>query len=104
MNTLANRFQSLAKRVDFSGDRMIVELLDGRQVSVPLNWFPRLLRASARERGKWELVGGGIGIHWPLLDEDISVENLVATPPSTRQRPHRTMRKRVRGAHSRSRG
>ncbi len=61
-------------------------LADGRELSVPLACFPRLRRATARERKKWELVGGGLGIHWPLIDEDISVENLLAPRPQRRRR------------------
>jgi hypothetical protein len=52
---------------------LILRLADGRQVSVPLLWFPRLLQATPEQRGKWKLVGKGIGIHWPLIDEDVSV-------------------------------
>ncbi len=57
-------------------------LKDRRSVSVPLAWFPRLLHGTAAERGNWELLGDGEGIHWPDLDEDISVEGLLAGLPS----------------------
>jgi uncharacterized protein DUF2442 len=57
---------------------LVVELRDGRVVSVPLAWYPRLAEGSPRERRRWELLGPGIGIHWPELDEDISVEGLLA--------------------------
>jgi len=60
----------------------VVELKDGRRASVPLAWFPRLLHGTAAERGNWELLGDGEGIHWPDLDEDISVEGLLAGIPS----------------------
>ena len=56
---------------------LIVELRDGRVVSVPLRWYPRLAEASPRERRRWELLGPGIGIHWPDLDEDVSVAGLL---------------------------
>ena len=59
-----------------------VELSDGRSISAPLTWFPRLLHASTAERSDWRLIGEGEGIHWPALDEDISVESLVAGRPS----------------------
>lgn len=59
-----------------------VELTDGRTISVPLAWYPRLLQASAQERGNWRLIGDGGGVHWPDLDEDISAENLVLGRPS----------------------
>lgn len=56
----------------------MVVLQDGRSISVPLVWFPRLLHGSQRERRAWRLIGGGRGIHWPELDEDISIEHLLA--------------------------
>ena len=59
-------------------DTLTAELSDGRTISVPLAWYPRLVHATPEERGNWELIGGGQGIHWPALDEDISVENLLA--------------------------
>lgn len=59
-----------------------VELSDGRSISAPLAWFPRLLHASPAERSAWRLIGDGEGIHWPGVDEDISVESLVAGRPS----------------------
>jgi hypothetical protein len=60
-----------------STDAVSVTLTDGRVVSVPLVWFPRLAEASARQRTGWELIGGGIGIHWEAIDEDISVASLL---------------------------
>ena len=56
---------------------MLIALADGRELSVPIAWFPRLAQASPRQREQWQLIGGGIGLHWPLVDEDISVENLL---------------------------
>ncbi len=55
-----------------------VVLADGRELAVPLAWFPRLRDATPDQRSRWELIGGGIGIHWPAIDEDISVESLLA--------------------------
>ena len=63
--------------VAVSGDLLTVELSDGRTISAPLSWYPRLCHGTTEERGNWRLIGGGRGIHWPQLDEDISVENLV---------------------------
>ncbi len=54
-----------------------VELSDGRPISAPLAWYPRLLHSTPEERANWRLIGGGVGIHWPALDEDISVRNLL---------------------------
>ncbi len=68
----------LAASVAVTDESLIVDLLDGRTLTVPILWFPRLLHASAEERARWRLIGHGEGIHWPSLDEDISVEALVA--------------------------
>ena len=67
-----------AVRVSTSEDTLAVELSDGRTISVPLGWFPRLAHAAPVERSRWRLIASGHGIHWPDLDEDISVENLLA--------------------------
>ena len=67
-----------AENVQVSVDTLCVELSDGRAISAPLAWFPRLFHASVRERGNWRLIGRGHGIHWEDLDEDISVEGLLA--------------------------
>lgn len=64
--------------MELSDDILTVELSDGRTISVPISWYPRLAHATADERNNWELVGGGVGIHWPDLDEDISVQGLLA--------------------------
>ena len=60
-------------------DELIVTLVDGRKVSAPLEWFPRLLRATPEQRAKWRLIGGGVGIHWQDVDDDISVRSLLAS-------------------------
>lgn len=67
----------LAADVSFTSDELTVSLVDGRRLSVPLAWFPRLARASAEQLHKFELLGDGEGIHWPDLDEDLSVEGLL---------------------------
>ena len=71
-----------AQNVQVTEDALIVDLNDGRTVSVPLAWFPRLLHGTPEERNTWRLIGDGEGIHWPELDEDISVENLILGKPS----------------------
>ena len=71
-----------AKAVRVTDQALIVELTDGRVVSVPLKWYPRLAEGSAAERRLWELIGPGVGVHWPDLDEDISVEGLLRGLPS----------------------
>jgi hypothetical protein len=67
-----------AEHVTVSDDTLSVELSDGRTISAPLAWYPRLAHGTARERGKWRLIGRGQGIHWDDLDEDVSVEGLLA--------------------------
>lgn len=67
-----------AETVTVSGDTLTAELSDGRTISVPLDWYPRLVHATPQERDNWRLTGKGAGIHWPDLDEDISVEGLIA--------------------------
>lgn len=74
--------EAQATQVEVSEDTLSVELADGRTIAAPLAWYPRLAHATAEERGSWRLLGGGRGIHWPALDEDISVTNLLAGQPS----------------------
>lgn len=78
MSTLITERDACAEAVNCSADALVVRLDDGRQLTVPLAWFPRLLAGSPEERNRYKLLGGGIGIHWPDLDEDISVEGLLA--------------------------
>jgi len=77
MSTLVEKAEALAVEVSCSRNTLSVTLSDGRVVSIPLVWFPRLADASPRERSDWELIGGGIGIHWEAIDEDISVASLL---------------------------
>ncbi len=70
--------EALAKRVSVTSDALIADLADGRTITVPIAWFPRLLAGTAQERANWRLIADGEGIHWPGLDEDISVESLLA--------------------------
>ena len=74
--------QARAQKVTVTHESLVVELTDGRTIAVPLAWYPRLLHANEAERGNWRLIGSGEGIHWPDLDEDISVEGIVAGRPS----------------------
>ena len=73
----------LIQDVTVSDDTLTVELSDGRSISVPLAWYPRLWHATASERQRWRLIGRGVGIHWPELDEDISMMGLIQGRPST---------------------
>lgn len=69
---------ALARSFEFTADMMNVHLLDGRVIGVPLAWFPCLLAATPKQRKNYEIGGGGIGLHWPELDEDLSVAGLMA--------------------------
>jgi len=78
MNTSAIRIINvLATSIRFDAARMHVQLSDGREICVPLEWFPSLRNATDEQRNKWRLIGKGVGIHWEELDEDISVEALL---------------------------
>jgi hypothetical protein len=84
MNTLKTEVVQVAttKNITITEDALTVELSDGRTISIPLTWYPRLLHGTSVERNTWRLIGNGEGIHWPNPDEDISVENLVFGRPS----------------------
>jgi hypothetical protein len=77
-HVLRVKVEPLAIDVSFTKDSLNVTLADGREVSAPLAWFPRLQKATAQQRKQWRLIGAGIGIHWKAVDEDISVESLLA--------------------------
>lgn len=75
-----------AVNVRVTDDKLSVELADGRTISAPLEWFPRLVEGTPKERSRWRLIGHGQGIHWEDLDEDVSVEGLLAGRPSGESR------------------
>ncbi|MDM8006873.1 MAG: DUF2442 domain-containing protein [Phycisphaerae bacterium] len=80
MSTSTTKVQPepLAVGVSFTKDTLRVALADGREIAVPLEWSPRLRRATPKQRKNWRLIGGGVGIHWEDVDEDLSVESLLA--------------------------
>ena len=78
--SIASAQDARAVGVEFRADKLVVHLEDGRSISAPLEWFPPLKDAQPRARDRWELVGRGRGIHWPDLDEDISVAGLLGLP------------------------
>jgi hypothetical protein len=79
MNTLAAiQYEPLACSVTCTDDMLQVVLADGREISAPLVWFPRLQGATPEQRNEWRFIGGGIGIHWESVDEDISIESLLS--------------------------
>jgi hypothetical protein len=82
MSTSALVSSVIAVDVHVTDEAIRVALADGREVSVPISWYPRLSHAEPRHREVWELLGGGHGIHWPELDEDVSVDNLLFGQPS----------------------
>ena len=86
MNTLAQlEASAIARGVRFERERMVVILTDGRELSVPLDWYPRLEQATVEQREHWELIGTGDGIHWPDLDEDLPVIGILLglKPPAS---------------------
>ena len=86
MNTSVNIADERVKDVTFTSDIISVELMDGRTISAPLAWFPRLLHATEEELLKWEISAGGYGLHWEALDEDISTEGLLRGAPAAGRR------------------
>jgi len=102
MNSFAAEIRRVtAQNVVVTDDALSIELVDGRTISAPLAWYPRLLHAEPEERDNWRLIGQGEGIHWPDLDEDISVENvLLGRPSGESQRSFkRWLEKRARGSN-----
>jgi hypothetical protein len=78
MNSLTTEARLVtAQNVTVSQDALVIDLVDGRTISVPLAWYPRLLHGEPEERNNWRLIGQGEGIHWPDLDEDISIKNVL---------------------------
>lgn len=79
MSSSAIKIEPRAVELSCTADALHVRLADGRELTVPLEWFPRLRAASAAQLQQYRLIGGGVGIHWPDLDEDLSVAKLLAT-------------------------
>ena len=78
MSSSANKVtQTRAVGVNVSADSLSVVLADGRTITAPLEWYPRLKKGTPKERSRWQLIGDGVGVHWPDLDEDISIESLL---------------------------
>ena len=78
MSISANEVQAVkAQEVTITADTLTIDLDDGRTISVPLTWYPRLWHGTPEERENWRFIGDGVGIHWPELDEDISIEGLL---------------------------
>lgn len=77
MSLLNIDIQPLATDVSCNNEALHVALADGREIRVPLEWYPRLMDATPKDRNNWQLIGGGLGIHWEDLDEDVTVESLL---------------------------
>jgi hypothetical protein len=75
--------EASATRIEADDNELLVELIDGRKIAVPLTWYPRLLHGTPEERNTYELIGRGTGIHWPQLDEDLSVNSILKGFPSS---------------------
>ena len=84
MSISANTNDERVAAVECTDDELRVRLMDGRTVSVPLAWYPRLLSATAPQRANWQIAGGGFGLHWPEIDEDLSTEGLLRGAPAPR--------------------
>jgi hypothetical protein len=84
MGTLALAADERVLEVEFTEDALVVSLMDGRTISVPLAWYPRLLNATRKQRRNWQTTGGGYGIHWPDIDEDLNTEGLLRGAPAPR--------------------
>ncbi|MBF0564905.1 MAG: DUF2442 domain-containing protein [Nitrospirae bacterium] len=82
MGILALAADERVKDVHLSDDALCVDLMDGRSITVPLVWYPRLLNATAQQRDNWTICGGGYGIHWEDLDEDLSTEGILRGAPA----------------------
>ena len=85
MGILAIRADERVKNVLFTEDTISVELMDGRTITVPLVWYPKLLQATPQQREQWQICGGGYGIHWEEIDEDLSTEGMLRGATSTQK-------------------
>jgi hypothetical protein len=85
MSTLAIKADERVKNVSFTEDTISVDLMDGRTIVVPLVWYPRLLNGTIEQLANWEVCGGGYGIHWEDLDEDLSTEGMLRGAPAPRK-------------------
>lgn len=84
MGILALAADERVTDLEITEDTLSVQLMDGRTISVPLVWYPRLLNATEAQRKNWKISGGGYGIHWPDVDEDLSTEGLLRGAPAPR--------------------
>ena len=93
MGILPVKTDERVEAVYFTREALVVDLMDGRTISVPLTWYPRLLKATVTQRSHWEICGGGYGIHWPEIDEDLSSEGLLRGAPVPNKQNRRAVKK-----------
>jgi hypothetical protein len=86
MGIMTTRADERVKNVDFTEDTVSVDLMDGRVITVPLAWYPRLLKATPEQLAHWKVCGGGYGIHWKEIDEDLSTEGMLRGAPASSPR------------------
>ena len=86
MGILAIRADERVQNVSFTEETISVDLMDGRTITVPLAWYPRLLNATSDQRKNWQICGGGYGIHWDDIDEDLSTEGMLRGAPAPSSR------------------
>ena len=84
MSTLVIQADERIKEVKFTDTTIHVALMDGRSITVPLAWYPRLLNATLEQRSQWKICGGGYGLHWEAIDEDLSIEGMLRGAPAPR--------------------
>ncbi|HSX38220.1 MAG TPA: DUF2442 domain-containing protein [Chlamydiales bacterium] len=87
---MAHKRDERVEAVHFTRDSLVVDLMDGRSISAPLSWYPRLLKATPKQRASWEICGGGYGIHWPDIDEDLHTEGLLRGAPAPSGKRHKS--------------
>ncbi len=103
MSILDRKIDARVEAVYFTRDSLVVDLMDGRSISVPLAWYPKLLKATPKERSHWEICGGGYGIHWPAIDEDLSTEGLLRGVPAPKTIKTRIVKKKANRVAARPR-
>jgi len=101
MGILALSADERVRDVHVSEDTLTVDLMDGRTISVPLVWYPRLLSGTAKQRSNWKVCAPGYGIHWPDLDEDLSTEGLLRGAPAPARPGRRLANRSKRGRKTR---
>ncbi len=93
MGTLALKNDERVEAVYFTRYALVVDLIDGRTIFVPLTWYPKLLKATQKQRSHWEICGGGYGIHWPEINEYLSSEGLLIGSPAPNRRKVRPVKR-----------